>query len=211
MDGDSYVTVFDHPNELAGSLPFSQGNNSYGRNGTCALADTAVWAQIAGSKNTENDVVGYCVTHTNDRGVPLCSSDGGVFPRDIPKIWGRMGMPAHLDYSKNLETLAEAIESGHAVSVGINAGKLWEKDNPENLKLFDPDPDYSAYGDGGANHQIGILSVERDIYGNLSGFYINDTGRSLERDSCRRVSVKDFWDFFNVRGAVATISDKPVW
>ena len=116
-------------------------------------------------------------------------------------------MPAYSDSSKNLESIAEAVESGRAVSVGVNAGTLWAQDNVEGIKI-----PQNCYGDGGANHAIGIMSCERDpVYGNVTHFYINDTGRTYERDACRRISVGDFWKAFNVKRACATISQKPVW
>ena len=203
----SKARVFDHPNDLRNVLPFSQGKNEYSKSGTCALADTGTWLKVAGSKHVENDVVGFASTHTDRRGQPLCSKSGGTLPSNIPDIWEHFGMPAYSDGSKNLENIAEAVESGRAVSVGVNAGTLWEQDNTEGIKI-----PQNCYGDGGANHAIGIMSCERDpISGNITHFYINDTGRTYERDACRRISISDFWKAFNVKRACATISQKPVW
>ena len=203
----SKARVFDHPSDLKKVLPFSQGKNEYSKSGTCALADTGVWLRVAGSRYAENDVVGFASTHTDRKGQPLCSKSGGTLPSNIPDIWEHFGMPAYSDSSKNLESIAEAVESGKAVSVGVNAGTLWEQDNAEEIKI-----PQDCYGDGGANHAIGIMSCERDpIYGNVTHFYINDTGRTYERDACRRISVEDFWKAFNVKRACATISQKPVW
>ena len=210
MDDGTLVRVFDHPNDLQESLPYSQGNNDYYKTGTCALAGTGVRLQTAGSKYGENVVVGYSSTHNNERGRPLCDDTGGTYPEDIPTIWGHFGMPAYNDYSKNLESIAEAVENGQAVQVGVNAGKLWERDNAEGFVLNDPNND--CYEDGGANHAINIMSCERNIAsGNITHFYINDTGRSVPRDACRKISAEDFWHAFHVDRAVATISKKPVW
>lgn len=203
----SKARVFDHPNDLRNVLPFSQGKNEYSKSGTCALADTGTWLKVAGSKHVENDVVGFASTHTDRHGQPLCSKSGGTLPSNIPDIWEHFGIPAYSDGYKNLENIAQAVESGRAVSVGVNAGTLWEQDNTEGIKI-----PQNCYGDGGANHAIGIMSCERDpISGNITHFYINDTGRTYERDACRRISISDFWKAFNVKRACATISQKPVW
>ena len=202
----SWEKVFDHPEQLQSELPFEQGNNEYGKEGTCALANLGTWLEIGGSANKENDIVAYASTHMDMDGDPLCSESGGVYPGNIPTIWKNFGVDAYNDSSKNLEHIAEAVESGHAVSVGVNAGKLYENDNPEAFDLND------SYGDGGANHQIGIVSCVRDgVSGNITHFYINDTGRSLSRDACRRVPIQDLYNAVNVKRGVATISKKPIW
>lgn len=202
----SWERVFDHPEQLQAELPFEQGKNEYGKEGTCALANLGTWLEIGGSANKENDIVAYASTHMDMDGDPLCSESGGVYPGNIPTIWKNFGVDAYNDSSKNLEHIAEAVESGHAVSVGVNAGKLYENDNPEAFDLNE------SYGDGGANHQIGIVSCVRDgVSGNITHFYINDTGRSLSRDACRRVPVQDLYNAVNVKRGVATISKKPIW
>ena len=202
----SWERVFDHPEQLQAELPFEQGKNEYGKEGTCALANLGTWLEIGGSANKENDIVAYASTHMDMDGDPLCSESGGVYPGNIPTIWKNFGVDAYNENSKNLEHIAEAVESGHAVSVGVNAGKLYENDNPEAFDLND------SYGDGGANHQIGIVSCVRDgVSGNITHFYINDTGRSLSRDACRRVPVQDLYNAVNVKRGVATISKKPIW
>ncbi len=194
---------------MKGKLPYEQGKNEYNRSGTCALADTGVWLKIAGSKNTENDVVGYATTHMDSYGEPLCDGEGGTYPERIATIWGAFGIPAHSDWSKNIESIAVAVEAGKAVSVAVNAGLLWEQDNLEGFNLNDPNN--NAYGDGGANHCIGIMSCERSALGTVTHLYINDTGRSLPRDACRRISVPEFMKAFMVGRALATISEDPIW
>ena len=78
--------------------------------------------------------------------------------------------------------------------------------NVENINLKD------CYGDGGANHAIGVMSCARDaMTGNLTHFYINDTGRDLARDACRKINVVDFLRALNVKRGIAIISKKPIW
>ena len=198
--------VFDHPDRLLERLPFSQGINDFNKEGTCALANLGSWLEIGGSSNVENDIVRYASTHMDRHGDSLCSESGGVLPENIPIIWKQFGVDAYLDSSKNLENIAEAVECGRAVSVGVNAGRLYENDNVENINLND------CYGDGGANHAIGVMSCARDaMTGNLTHFYINDTGRDLARDACRKINVVDFLRALNVKREIAIISKKPIW
>lgn len=83
---------------------------------------------------------------------------------------------------------------------------MWGLDDPEGVVHNE------YYGDGGANHAIGIMSFERDpVTGLLTHFYINDTGRGYERDACRRVPIADIIKAFNVNRATAIISQNPVW
>lgn len=200
------VRIFDHPQRIAPDLPYSQGNNTYRRNNTCALASSAVWQQLAGGKNKEQQFVGYASTHCSADGKPICDETGSVYPENIPALWRRFGMPATCDKSKNVERLAQAVESGRAVLVGVNAGRLWSADNPERASVR------KHIGSGRANHAISVISCERDeLTGTVVAVYINDTGRNLPRDACRRVPIEDFLRAFMVPNGVAVISDKPVW
>ena len=206
LDDGTEQKVFDHPDKLLNELPFTQGINEFNKEGTCALANLGSWLEIGGSNNVENDIVKYASTHMDIYGDALCSESGGVLPQNIPTIWKEFGVEAYLDGSKNLEHIAEAVESGRAVSVGVNAGQLYENDNYENIDLSD------CYGDGGANHAIGVMSCARDaVTGNLTHFYINDTGRDLARDACRKINATDFLQALNVKRGVAIISKKPIW
>ena len=56
------------------------------------------------------------------------------------------------------------------------------------------------------------MSCARDaVTGNLTHFYINDTGRDLARDACRKINATDFLQALNVKRGVAIISKKPIW
>ena len=208
--------VFDHPDMMAKRLQWFQGANSRNIRGTCGLADTGVWLSIAGSRYREKDVVEFACSYRNKAGHRLCGETGGTVAEQRQVIWEHFGMPADI-YRKEqhsekemIERIGQAVESGRAVAAGLNAGKLWERDNPERKALISPLG--SAYGDGGSNHVVGIISCERDAEtGNITHFYINDTGRSLKRDACRKVPVEDFKAAFFVPRATVCISRRPVW
>lgn len=203
--------VFDHPEKLKEELPFSQGNNDRGKHGDCGLANTAIWLKIAGSKYVENDVVNFAVSHNSKKNSRLCSRTGGINVYTQALIWKAFGMDADIfrlsSYKVDnlIERMCEAVEIGRAVSVGINAGKLWSTDILEINDLS------KYYGDGGANHVIGIVSYERSLEGKITHLYINDTGRKYARDACRKVSIEDFIYAFNVGRASVCISKDPVW
>ncbi len=204
--------VFDHPQLLAVRLPYVQGINQRSKKGTCGLADTAVWLSIAGSIHNENDVVNFAATHINGRGKALCSKSGGTYPEDRALVWEGFGIPADVFRVKNnecdslIERIAEAVENGRAVGIGLNAGRLWAADNAEGRNYV------GSYGDGGSNHVVGVVSVVRDKQsGKITDFYINDTGRGFKRDACRRVPLADFKKAFEVRRASACISRSAVW
>lgn len=212
----SKARIFDHPEKLSHELPYKQGNNERGMKGTCGLANLAVWLKIAGSSYKEKDVVNCAATNLYKDGNFLCSEEGGTIVEWRQHLWGMFGMDANV-YERGtmpddvlIDKIAAAVENGRAVSVGLNAGQLWSKNNLE-------DYDYSAgkdnaFGDGGSNHVVGIVSCERDFdTGEITHLYINDTGRELERDACRKVPIEDFKKAFCVERASVCMSQYAIW
>ncbi|GHT85369.1 hypothetical protein FACS18947_4030 [Bacteroidia bacterium] len=124
---------------------------------------------------------------------PIGAREGGLGHRDV---FGSGGV----------DRLATYIEEGRAVSVGVNAFQLWHTDNSEGFSYND------CFGDGGSNHVVGLVSVRRNPTDNsVSGFYVNDTGRGLQRDAARFVPVEDFKQAYQVHRAAACVSEKPIW
>ena len=214
---DGTVTeVFDHPEKLQKTLPYKQGNNERKKCGTCGLANTAVMLKIAGSRYCENDIVNYASSHSFADGTPLCSVSGGTTAPKRVAVWNAFGVEATVhrvqktSVNSMIERIGEAIESGRAVSVGVNAGELWSRDNLEGYDLGSGSD--SPFGDGGSNHVIGVVSCERNpSTGEITFVHINDTGRGLKRDACRRVPVADFIKAFAVDRATACISNEAIW
>lgn len=216
VEDGSKARIFDHPEELKKKLPYTQGINDRNMEGTCGLANLGVWLQIAGSLYKEKDVVNCAATNIKEDGRFLCSEEGGTLPEWRAQVWSMFGMEANVykrgevSDSELIDKIALAVESGRAVSVGLNAGKLWSRNNPEHYD-FGRGED-NAFGDGGSNHVVGIVSCVRDYdTGEITHFYINDTGRNLERDACRKVSIEDFKKAFCVERGSACISQCAVW
>ena len=215
QNGESY-TEFDHPTSLAKSLSYKQGINEYGFEQDCGLASIAGWLNIAGSAYTENDVVKYAASHHNLRGETLCdtfdnpSECGGTVAEDRAKVWSAFGISAKVyrdvfSYS-DVDKIADYVEQGRAVSVGVNAFKFWNTDNPEKRNYFD------CYGDGGSNHVINVVSIRRNSMDNsVTGFFVNDMGRGLKRDAVRFVPINDFKSAYQVSRGSVCVSDKPIW
>jgi hypothetical protein len=98
---------------------------------------------------------------------------GWTYPVEQARILCDYGVPAHPDRAGSIEWLAGAIQLGHGVIIGVNAGVLWN--NPGN------------FGTGEANHAITITGIARDMAdGALLGFFVNDsgTGKSAQFLSC---------------------------
>lgn len=208
--------IFDHPENLLYELPYRQGNNERGMSGTCGLANLGVWLKIAGSAFSEKDVVNCACTNIHSEGKFLCSKEGGTAVEWRAQLWSMFGMDANV-YKRGtmpdnvlIDRIAAAVETGRAVSVGLNAGQLWSRDNLEEYDYGGGED--SAFGDGGSNHVVGIVSCVRDIdTGEITHLYINDTGRGLERDACRKVAIEDFKKAFCVKRASVCISQYAIW
>ena len=88
---------------------------------------------------------------------------GWTYPVEQAKILCDYGVPAHADQARSIDWLAGAVQLGHGVIIGINAGVLWC--NPRNL------------GTGAANHAVTVTGIARDVPdGALLGFFVNDSG-----------------------------------
>lgn len=172
-----------HPFEVAPQLDYKQGDNSLGYSNNCGLVSVANMGQLFGMETTEDQI-----TRLADE-QDLCNNDpwvdpvyrGGVDDRDIICLLGQLGLTAEAyDASSTaggLEAIAGYIEEGRGVTIGVNAGILW--DEP------------SAVDAGNANHQILVTGACRDLNtGSVVGLFVCDSGRHLESDACRFVSVE---------------------
>lgn len=216
VEDGSKAKIFDHPEELQNKLSYEQGVNERGMRGTCGLANLGVWLQIAGSSFREKDVVNCAATNIKADGEFLCSKEGGTLPEWRKQVWSMFGVDANVHRrgkepdGELIERLAAAVESGRAVSVGLNAGKLWSQNNYENYNYRSGKD--NAFGDGGSNHVVGVVSCVRDFdTGEITHLYINDTGRGLKRDACRKVPIEDFKKAFCVERASVCISQYAIW
>lgn len=200
--GEDVAVVTGNPFENAERLDFSQGDNSYEAGGCCGLVSSSNFLNLCGLETTEEEIVGYAMENN------LCAngffmpreSVGGTGDVEIETILENYGIPVTSYNTYNggsIEDIADAIDEGRAVTIGVNAGYLW--DEP------------SFINGGQANHQITVTGAVRNLDGETIGLVICDSGRGLEEDACRIVSREAMeLCYENVPGASAIMTDNAV-
>lgn len=198
--GDSVAT--SDPFSVAPMLDYQQGDNVYGYQSDCGLVSVSNILQISGVDASEDDVVQVAIDNNwcnNDPSLPP-SALGGVNDECVLSLLDYYGIDAQAYYpgeaGGTYEDIAVALENGQCVTMGVNAGYLW--DNAD------------AVDDGSSNHQIVITSAARDTEtGEVTGFYICDSGRWADGDNCRYVSVEEFDACYaTVSGASVVVTDE---
>ena len=196
------------PDSVAATLDYKQGDNPYNTEGNCGLVSISNLCRIAGLNVTENDVTRFALTNRLcNNGWFMSSADrGGVGDPQIISILAHYGMDATAfsatEIGGKYDAIADAIESGHGVTMGINAGYFW------NEPRYACDP----YGAVSANHQIVVTRAVRDCSnGEVIGFYTCDSGRGLPSDAKRYVPVSLLDKAYSsVQGASVVITNNPI-
>jgi len=141
-----------------------QGDNPYGVQGDCGLVSCQDILLQHGLSVTEADVVkhaaenGECVVDPNDP-----EASGGTSPESQAQVLRDYGIDAHAESGDTIDQLADDIQSGKQVIIGVNAGVLWN--------------DSRYYENGQANHAITVTAVVRDQQtGEVLGVIVNDSG-----------------------------------
>ena len=178
---DQLVIVTGDPFEIASSLDSAQGDNVFRAASDCGLVSCSNYLSLCGIAADEDAVVKFALDNN------LCCWDifgdphdwGGTTCFQVESILECYGVESSVytpfESNGSLEGIAEAVESGHAAILGVNAGYLWD------------DPNYVENGQ--LNHWVTITGTVRDDSGELVAFTICDSGRGLDSDSCRTVSV----------------------
>lgn len=206
VPGVDEAVVIGDPDGIGEILDFSQGDAVEGALGTCGLTSIANLCSIFGLDVGEGDVVQFALDNglcTNDPWKP--ENTGGTYWYQQVEILKCYGIDAQF-YECNdgiYETIAEAIESGRGVIAEIDAGSLWG--DPASTNIVD--------GKRAMNHAITITGVARDANtGEIAGFYICDSGRGLESDANRFLSIDEFKDCCasDILGSGVVITDNPI-
>ncbi len=196
------VTVSGKPFEAVRTLDYAQGDNIYNAAGCCGLVSSSNFLNMCGLETSENEVVGYALENG------LCNysifappeENGGTADPQIEAVIESYGIPVtayEIGAGGSVEDIADAIDEGRAVTIGVNAGYLWN--------------DASVVGDGSVNHQITVTGAVRDNDGTVVGLVICDSGRGLESDACRVVTMEELaMCYETVPGSTAIMSDNPV-
>lgn len=198
-EGESIAT--SDPYSVAPLLDYQQGDNAYGFEGDCGLVSVSNVLQLSGINASEDDVVQLAVENDlcdNDPSLPP-SALGGANEENIIALLDHYGIESQAFHPGepgcSYEDIAADLENGQCVIMGVNAGYLWDDPN--------------SVDDGSANHAITITSASRDAQsGEVTGFYICDSGRWADGDNCRYVSVEEFNDCFaNVPNAAVVVTN----
>jgi hypothetical protein len=141
-----------------------QGDNPDRDLGDCGIVCCAEVLNQFGIRLTEADVVAHATRCCELHVVPgRPDLSGWTLPADQVRILRDFGVPARAEADQPIERLATAVQRGHGVIAGVNAGVLWS--------------DARVLGHGQANHVVTLTGIARDTYdGALLGFYINDSG-----------------------------------
>jgi len=200
--GEDIAIVTGEPFENTERLDFNQGDNSYGAGGCCGLVSSSNFLNLCGLETTEEEIVGYAMENGLCANSPFMPSEsiGGTRDPEIEAVIESYGIPVTAygtDSGGSIEDIANAIDEGKAVTIGVNAGYLWNE---------------ASFVDGGqANHQITVTGAVRNVDGEVIGLVICDSGRGLESDACRVVSKEEMeLCYEKVSGASAIITDYSV-
>lgn len=186
VEGVEAAIVSGDPYGAATYLDSVQGDEVEGALGTCGLTSVSNICKLDGLNVSEGDVVTYALENGLCRYDPWSPADtGGTTEEQVVEILEHYGIDAHWHDAADCsdEQIAQMIEGGHGVMVGLDAGTLWGE-----AQYTD-----TVYGQVVANHFITVTGVARDAdTGEVAGYYICDSGRGLESDSCRYISVDMF-------------------
>lgn len=170
-DSEGNLT-YNSPIETGEKLDFHQGKvENFG--GTCGLCSCENVLRMAGVPVSEGDIVRYASTTYEDAsnsfvasltGRTLCrtgsapSSNGGTSAKARKKILEHFGVPSYTA-AQSIETIADAVSTGHGVIASVHAERLYFKRRPIHADL----------------HAITITSVKKDGAGKILGFYVCDS------------------------------------
>lgn len=194
VPGVPIAAVSGDPYGIAPILDSHQGDTNLNAAGTCGLTSIANVCVMAGMDITEADVVKYALDNN------VCDNDiwaqegdrGGTTIEDRLEILKSYGIDATsydaTDVGGSFENIANEVEDGKGAILALNAGYLWD----------DPSCVTNPYGTISSNHCVTVTGVARDVNnGEVTGFYICDSGRGLDSDACRYLSVDELSKAYN--------------
>lgn len=170
--GAGNTLTYNTPIETGKKLDFHQGKVENFQ-GTCGLVSCVNVLRMAGVPITEAEIVKYASTTYEDntnsfvaslKRKTLCTSNsvpasnGGTSAASRKKILEHFGIPSRT-VPQSIETIAQAVSSGHGVIASVHAERLYFKRRPIHPDL----------------HAITITSVQKDTTGKILGFYVCDS------------------------------------
>lgn len=191
------VTIFDHPFDFQDKNHVCNQGSAFpnGPQGTCGNCASGSIMNKAGHNYSERDVVGFAM----DKG--YCSPSGGTSPDSWVKILdGMAGIKSSASNSDSLETLAEKVEEGKGVIIGVNA-KVYRAD------WYGPyDPNNAA------GHALVLDSVIRDEKtGEIIEYVVIDSNGKSQENACHRVGKRILESAFSILGKQSVVTDEIIW
>ncbi|WP_148411553.1 hypothetical protein [Murimonas intestini] len=209
LSDDLFVT--GNPQEVSVRLDYMQGDNPFNAYGNCGLVSVSNLLQLAGIDLGEDDITLFALKNN------MCEyidgdpeNSGGTYPDNLVDILKCAGIDAQYQLTwsdmsgiTSYEGIADLVESGNGVIMQVNAGYLW--DSPQAMSV---DENGSAL----VNHWVTVTGVARDAQtGEIQGFYICDSGRGMETDSCRLVTTDILDDaYMNAQGSSIVYTTSPI-
>lgn len=202
IPGVETALVYGNPYEAAGHLDDCQGDNQLEAEGDCGLVSTSNVLNLCGVESNEESITEYAVQNglcNYSRFLPP-ESRGGTTDSELCEILKANGVEASSFSAQSAEgsceSVAEDVESGHGVEIGVNAGYAWQ--------------DANYIDDGSANHEITVTGTVRDAQnGELKGFIVCDSGLPNGSGGSRFMSIETLRDAYeNAPGASAIVTNE---
>ena len=189
------VDVFDHPFEPNDYRICNQGS-AYptGPQDTCGCCSCGTIINKSGGKTNEHEIVAYA---WNNR---LCSDSGGTSPSSWVNILGGAGINSHDTSGISLPELADYVEQGHGVIIGVSACTY----NPQMYGHYFP-----GVADG---HALVLESVVRDHKtGEILEYVVSDSNGKSRDDACHRVSANVLEKAFSRKHKASVVTNDVIW
>ena len=153
-------------------------------NSCAVMAQVGVYEYLSGERMTEADATAFCEAQG------WYDPDSGTSPADVGNLLEAEGYACERSYGNDLESLADALERGDQVIVGLDASEIWytQRDPVTGERI----PQGLGYG-----HAVWITGIDTDAAGNVT-VIMNDTGHP--DGQMRAVAAEDFlagWDAYD--------------
>ena len=205
VPGYEQALVCGNPFDIAQELDCFQGyDNPYGAFGTCGLTSIANICHLAGFEVSEPQVVEYAMENGLCEKAENGKWGGGTTVSNQLDILKHYDIKAHCEFPDvaDCERIADAIEGGHGVMVGLNSGILQDRE----WKIYDEN------GEIYAGHTVCMTGTVRDVEtGELLGFYLCVSSAQKADGAKQYVSVEKFEKCYTDSVcAYAVITDEPI-
>ncbi len=175
------------------------------------IADANCWQEQEGSTScaviAQIGVYESITGHTDISEADACriaeangwyDPDSGTMPENVGKILEYYGIPTEQRYDATLIDIANALEQGDKVIVGLDANEIW-------YPATDPVTG-SSLEQSNAGHAVWVTGIDQQPDGSVK-IILNDSGAPDGR--MKAVDVKDFTNAWEDYGNFAVFADAP--